>query len=84
MAFDAMRKEHLLRHLVHRSPELRQWQEMGEVRRGAVHYGFAIDADTFRLKESPDIEALWVAVELLAERCEYLEKQALGRSAASS
>lgn len=74
-----MRKEHLLRHLVHRSPDLRQWQEMGQVRRGAVHDGFAIDADVFRFKEPPDIEALWVAVELLAERCEYLEELVLGR-----
>ena len=73
---DAVLKEYLLLHLREHSPELEHWMDMGGRRRGDEYKGFAIDADAFRLEDkTPEIEGLWLAVELLAQRCLMLERR---------
>jgi hypothetical protein len=65
--------EALLRHLKFTEPETQHWMNMGNVGRGAMN-GF-IDADTFRDDTTNQIKGLLLAVELLAKKCAYLEKQ---------
>ncbi len=75
----ALAKETLLLHLAHRSPQLRQWMTSGDLRRGHELHGFMIDADTFRkdgdAAAGENVRGLWLAIELLTERCAHLEER---------
>ena len=64
--------EHVLRHLVHTEPSIRQWMEMGNVQRGALN-GLA-DASNFNRGTEERIKGLVNAIILLAKKCTSLER----------
>ena len=73
---DAVGKEQLLLHLVFKKPEITNWGGSGDLIRGERYRGFWIDADAFRGDDiEVDVDGLWIAVSLLAERCVALERQ---------